>query len=205
MITIVQTSLYTHHYQLHARSDSVGGGGGKEETSAKGSEARGEESDSAAVHEEGTKTGKGGSGTGMGLSIKDPAKLRSVSEDSNERAEAVSLGLASPVVGKPGKTGAHNFRGVRLSSNGRWQARISIAGKIQDLGLFATAERAARRFDREAKKLGRPLNFPESGNSKSVASMFGFLTWLTSLQARVGLVVVCTTITASHPPLRGTL
>jgi len=45
----------------------------------------------------------------------------------------------------------HSFKGVRfLRGQGKWQARITILGDEKDLGLFDTAELAARRWDAEA-------------------------------------------------------
>ena len=64
--------------------------------------------------------------------------------------DTTGLGTLKSVTSSPGtssskkkksssKSGAPmNFRGVREASNGRWQARISIGGKIKDLGLFDT-------------------------------------------------------------------
>ena len=45
----------------------------------------------------------------------------------------------------------------------RWRARISIDGKQTYLGTDATERQAAKRYDREARSMGRPTNFNLDG------------------------------------------
>ena len=56
-----------------------------------------------------------------------------------------------------------SFKGVRRFGN-RYQARLSIGGKCQNVGMFGSAKEAAQAYDRAARKVGRPewsLNFPK--------------------------------------------
>lgn len=61
-------------------------------------------------------------------------------------------------------TSKSGFRGVYFEKgNGKYTARIAVGGKKKYLGFFQTAEEAAKVWDAEAKRLGRPkgvLNFP---------------------------------------------
>ena len=57
-------------------------------------------------------------------------------------------------------TTAVPYKGVSLRYN-RYSAKIAIDGKSVHLGMFDTAEAAARMFDARAVALGRRLNFPD--------------------------------------------
>ena len=56
------------------------------------------------------------------------------------------------------------FKGVTKRGNGRFQAKIFIDGKLQNIGTFDTAKKAARAYDRATMQAGRPptkLNFQD--------------------------------------------
>ena len=54
------------------------------------------------------------------------------------------------------------YRGVTWHTrSSSWNARIHIDGKKVHLGSFADELDAARAYDARARKLGRPLNFPD--------------------------------------------
>jgi len=61
------------------------------------------------------------------------------------------------------KTNTTGFTGVVQKGNGRFHAQINVYGKYKFLGMFKTAEEAARRYDSIAiKHFGKyaTLNFP---------------------------------------------
>ena len=64
-----------------------------------------------------------------------------------------------------------SYRGVtKHGKSDKWVAQITI-NKIQShLGLFVTEEDAARRYDQEASRVGRKLNFPPPYNSSPSAA-----------------------------------
>ena len=63
------------------------------------------------------------------------------------------------------KTG---YIGVRITDGGdKYQARITVNGKEKGIGSYGTAVQAAKAYDKEAIKLGRPLsalNFPKKAS-----------------------------------------
>ena len=66
-----------------------------------------------------------------------------------------------------------HYRGTRQRKNGKWVAEICINGKNKWLGTYATAEEAARAYDKEAialRKIHAKLNFPKQSTPKFDAS-----------------------------------
>ncbi len=60
--------------------------------------------------------------------------------------------------------GTNPYRGVYETSSGRWRATIAHQGRGTHLGVYDTAEEAARSWDKKAKELHGEfavLNFPE--------------------------------------------
>jgi HNH endonuclease/AP2 domain len=80
----------------------------------------------------------------------------------NLRACTSSQNKMNTRIRKNSRTG---FRGVHIRpENGRFSAQIQLNGKANRLGCFATAEEAARVYDKAAKELHgefATLNFPE--------------------------------------------
>lgn len=61
----------------------------------------------------------------------------------------------------PPNKGIHESRFIGVtwnSSRGKWQAQIKVKKQVIYLGLFDNDVDAARAFDAEARKLGRPTN-----------------------------------------------
>lgn len=60
------------------------------------------------------------------------------------------------------KNGSSRYRGVDWWNNQAWRARITINGRVRELGVFDDEEQAARRYDAIARRhWGFALNFPK--------------------------------------------
>ena len=80
-------------------------------------------------------------------------------EDIEEKYEALSYKK-----GKRKASSSSKYRGIGLDKRRKtkpWRAQITIDGKMQYLGSYATEEEAARAYDAEGARLGQELNFPE--------------------------------------------
>lgn len=65
------------------------------------------------------------------------------------------------------------FKGVRKREYNRWQARISIVGRLLNIGSFDSEEQAAKAYDTAAiKHFGEfaKLNFPDSVNIQTLTN-----------------------------------
>jgi hypothetical protein len=59
------------------------------------------------------------------------------------------------------KNASSRFRGVDWWNNSAWRVRITISGKVHELGCFSTEEEAGRAYDTVARNhKGYHLNFP---------------------------------------------
>jgi hypothetical protein len=59
---------------------------------------------------------------------------------------------------------ASGYIGVTLTKSKRYQAKIKVDGKLENIGTYGTAKQAAKAYDAAAIELGRPLsklNFPK--------------------------------------------
>jgi RNA polymerase sigma factor (sigma-70 family) len=54
-----------------------------------------------------------------------------------------------------------------------WRTMIYIGGKLRQVGNFPTEEGAVEAYDREARRLGRPVNFPRPGEIQAVVGRCG--------------------------------
>ena len=64
------------------------------------------------------------------------------------------------------------YRGVTWhAKDGRWQAALKVGNTSYYLGQFKEQKCAAKAYDAEAKKFGRPLNFPDSKNLTILAAV----------------------------------
>ena len=65
------------------------------------------------------------------------------------------------------------FKGVFWDRfSGKWKAELKVDGKLTAFGVFDDEEDAARAYDVEAAKLGRPLNFSNDQSRAVVAAKF---------------------------------
>ena len=81
--------------------------------------------------------------------------------------------MPGTVVAPPGPSGhvTSRYKGVSWSkkvSNTKWTAQIQEDGKKTHLGIFNSEEEAARKYDEAAVRLGRPLNFPATGEEADI-------------------------------------
>ena len=57
--------------------------------------------------------------------------------------------------------GPSKFVGVSWHAQGKkWQAEITVNGKVKSLGLFGSEQEAARTYDEQAALHNKPVNFP---------------------------------------------
>ena len=62
---------------------------------------------------------------------------------------------------------AGGFFGVRQAESGKWRSDLRVNGKRIYLGVYLSAEEAARAYDIEAAKHCKPVNFSLEANMKS--------------------------------------
>jgi RNA polymerase sigma factor (sigma-70 family) len=87
-------------------------------------------------------------------------------------APAPVPGQPRATVGDPGRRFSGVYRN-RSRKKDQWRAMIFVDGKLRQVGYFATDEEAALAYDREARRLGRPVNFPGPGEEMAVAGRCG--------------------------------
>ena len=97
----------------------------------------------------------------------DPSITGAKSGGKEEEGSELTAQQSGPAVGKSG------YRGVKENKEGKFMARISHAGRKEDLGTFPTADAAAEAYNVKAKQYGKPLNVvgspapPTSASSSS--------------------------------------
>ena len=67
------------------------------------------------------------------------------------------------------KTYASIYVGV-YKNRGRWQAKIRVGGKYENLGTYRTQKEAALAFDRRARQVGRGTNFRKDGTCNELGT-----------------------------------
>jgi hypothetical protein len=69
-----------------------------------------------------------------------------------------------------GSSSSSMYTGVSWNSRDtRWASVICRDGKRSHLGCFSDEKEAARRYDEAAALLGKPVNFPQTGQKKAIA------------------------------------
>jgi hypothetical protein len=92
-----------------------------------------------------------------------PRRLASSSKRCLAHRQAISPLTSASVTEVAEEAATRPYRGVYPAAKGQWRAALTAGGKLHRLGLFASAEDAARAYDTAARELQgarSKLNFP---------------------------------------------